>query len=72
MIKVIEYITITKRGNWWTAVVLVGEKGHKKVILYRWNKRGDKWKRLQKFTIGQKRNWPLYKDAIEKLLDKID
>lgn len=72
MIKVIDYITINKSGNWWTAVVLAGEEGRRKVMLYMWNKRGDTWKRLQKFTIGRKSDWPLYKDAIEKLLEKID
>jgi len=72
MIKVIEYVTITKSEYWWTAVVLAGEEGHKKVMLYMWNKRGDTWKRKQKFTFGRKRDWPLYKDAIEKLLEKVD
>lgn len=72
MIKVIDYITISKNESWWTAVVLAGEEGRRKVMLYMWNKRGDTWKRKQKFTIGRKRDWPLYKDAIEKLLDKVD
>lgn len=72
MIKVIEYVTISKTEYWWTAVVLAGEGGHKKVMLYMWNKRGDAWKRKQKFTIGRKSDWPLYKGAIEKLLEKVD
>lgn len=72
MIKVIDHITITKSEKWWIAVVLAGDEGRKKVMLYMWNKRGDTWKRQQKFTIGGKHNWPLYKDAIEKLLDKAD
>ena len=72
MIKVIEYVTINKNEKWWTAVVLAGEEGRKKVMLYMWNKRDGTWKRLQKFTIGRKSDWPLYKDAIEKLLEKID
>ncbi|MEJ5293372.1 MAG: hypothetical protein WHS82_07225 [Candidatus Methanosuratincola sp.] len=72
MIKVIEYVTISKTDSWWTAVVLAGEGSRKHVILYMWNKRGDRWSRRQKFTIGRKSDWPKYKDAIEKLLEKVD
>ncbi len=72
MIKVLDYITISKSEDWWKAVVLAGEKGHYKLMLYMWNKRDNVWKRVQKFTIGGKRDWPLYKDAIEKLLEKTD
>jgi hypothetical protein len=72
MIKVIEYVTVNKTEYWWTAVVLAGEEGRKKVMLYMWNKRGDSWKRKQKFTIGRKSDWPLYREAIEKLLEKVE
>lgn len=72
MINVLEYITISKNENWWTAVVLAGEEGRKKVMIYMWNKRGGTWKRLQKFTIARKKDWPLYRDAIEKLLEKVE
>jgi len=72
MINVLDYITISKNSNWWTAVVLAGDEGRKKVMLYMWNNRNGTWKRLQKFTISRKRDWPLYRDAVEKLLEKIE
>ena len=72
MINVLEYITVTKSGDWWTAVVLAGEAGRKKVMLYMWHKKDGKWSRKQKFTIGRKSDWPLYRDAVEKLLAKIE
>lgn len=72
MIKVIEHITISKTDNWWTAVVLAGEGNRKHVMLYMWNKKGDRWSRRQKFTIGRKDDWPKYREAIEKLLEKAD
>jgi len=72
MIKVIDHINISKNESWWTAVVLAGEEGKKKVMLYMWNKRGDTWKRVQKFTISRKKDWPLYKDAVEKLLQQVE
>ena len=72
MIKVIDYITISKNNSWWTAVVLAGEEGRKKVMLYMWYKKGDKWSRKQKFTIARKSDWAAYKEAVEKLLAKID
>lgn len=72
MIKVIDHITISKNASWWTAVVLAGEEGRKKVMLYMWNKRDDKWSRKQKFTIARKADWAKYKDAVEKLLEKVD
>ena len=72
MIKVVEYITISKTDSWWTAVVLASKDNRKQVMLYMWNKKGDRWSRRQKFTIGRKSDWPKYREAIEKLLEKVD
>ncbi|RWX73121.1 MAG: hypothetical protein ACO0C9_05885 [Candidatus Methanosuratincola verstraetei] len=72
MIKVIDYVTISKTDNWWTAVVLAGEGSRKHVMLYMWNKKGDRWSRRQKFTIGRKSDWPKLREAIERLLEKAD
>lgn len=72
MIKVIDYITISKNSSWWTAVVLAGDEGKKKVMLYMWYKKGDKWSRKQKFTIARKSDWAAYKEAVEKMFAKIE
>ena len=45
-VKVLEGITISKSGKWWSAALLVESYGKKQVVLYLWNKDNDgKWKR---------------------------
>jgi len=71
-IKVIDYATISKKGGWWTAVVLGDENGRKKVMLYMWYDKGGKWARRQKFTIARKADWASYKEAVERMLSKME
>ena len=72
MINVLEYVTISKNESWWTAIVLAGDAGRKKVMLYMLHKSGDKWSRKQKFTIPRKTDWPLIRDTVEKMMSKVD
>lgn len=68
-LKVIEYTTINKRFGWWSAVVLLESYGRKQVCFYLWQKRGEVWKRKQKFAIHSQEDWELITDAVNKLID---
>ena len=64
--EVVDYETISKSSNWWSAIVLVKAGRKMKIGLYLWHKKDEKWKRKNKFTIS---NIEQYKD-IKKVLDK--
>jgi len=68
-LKVLEYSTINKRFGWWSAVVLLESYGRKQVCLYLWQKRGEQWKRKQKFAIHSQEDWELITDAVTKMID---
>jgi hypothetical protein len=70
-LKVIEGITLSKSGKWWSAVVLLESFGRKQVAVYLWNKKGDQWKRRQKFLIISKDQWTRAKETIEKLIPNL-
>lgn len=65
--KVIEGITLYKTEKWWSAVALVDAFGRKQIAVYLWIKRGDQWKRKNKFIIHNQAEWQRIKGAIEKL-----
>lgn len=66
-LKVIEGITLYKTEKWWSAVALVDAFGRKQIAVYLWMKRGDQWKRKNKFIIHNQAEWQRIKGAIEKL-----
>ena len=70
-LKVIEYKTINKRFGWWSAVVLLESYGRKKVCFYLWQKRGDVWKRKQKFAIHSQEDWELITDAVSGVINEL-
>lgn len=70
-LKVIESETLYKTDKWWAAVVLVDSFGRKQIAIYLWARKGDEWKRRQKFVIHDKGEWLQIKDAVEKLIDKL-
>ena len=45
--NIVDAITISRSGNWWSAVVLIKmQKEEKKFIrLYKWQKKDGKWSR---------------------------
>ena len=70
-LKVIRYKTINKRFGWWSAVVLLESYGRKQVCFYLWQKRGDKWKRKQKFAIHSQEDWELISDATGGMVEEL-
>lgn len=51
--NVIDGKTISRKGPWWSAVLLVRHPRSKKLFigLYRWQKRSDGWKRVGSFKL---------------------
>jgi hypothetical protein len=67
-LKVLQYETIFKSGKWWSAVALLESFGRRQVALYLWARRGDKWKRKQKYVIHSRGEWIQIRDAVEKFI----
>ena len=70
-LKVIEHKTINKRFGWWSSVVLLESYGRKQVCFYLWQKRGDQWKRKQKFAIHSQEDWELISNAVEGMIGNL-
>jgi hypothetical protein len=67
-LKVLQYETIFKSSKWWSAVALLESFGRRQVALYLWTRRGDKWKRKQKYVIHSRGEWTQIRDAVEKFI----
>ena len=68
-LKIIDGTTIYKTDKWWSAVVVVESFGRRQINLYLWNKKGDDWKRRQKFLVpNKKEQWTNLKEAVEKYM----
>jgi hypothetical protein len=67
-LKVLQYETIFKSSKWWSAVALLESFGRRQVALYLWARRGDKWKRKQKYVIHSRGEWIQIRDAVEKFI----
>lgn len=70
-LKVLKGLTLYKTEKWWSAIVLMESFGKKQIAVYLWGKKGDEWKRRQKFVVRNKSQWAEIKEAIEKLLPEI-
>ena len=70
-LKVINYKTINKRFGWWSAVVLLESYGRKQVCVYLWQKRGEVWKRKQKFAIHSQEDWELISNAVNGVIEEL-
>jgi hypothetical protein len=66
-VKVLRFQTLFKGGRWWAAAGLFEAFGKKHIALYLWFKRGDSWKRRQKFVFRSREEWEKAKKAIESL-----
>ena len=70
-LKVITHKTINKRFGWWSAVVLLESYGRKQVCFYLWQKKGESWKRKQKFAIHSQEDWELITDAVSGMIEEL-
>ncbi len=78
--------TISKRGRWWTAVLLVqsiNDANKRVVSIERWQKRNradpdaegkmsSYWARAKSFTFTSKNSWQILKDSIEEWISTND
>ena len=71
-LKVIRGETIFKTNDWWKAVVISEGYRGKEVSIYLWKKKGDAWKRQQKYTIRRKSDWEKEKKLIDKFVQELD
>ena len=67
-VKVLEGETIYKTTKWWMAVLKIESFGRTNVAVYLWVRRGDKWKRQQKLTVGDLETWEKIKENVDKML----
>lgn len=67
-LKVLRHETLFKSGRWWAAVALLESFGRKQVALYLWARKGDRWKRKQKYVIRGRAEWMQIKEAVEKFI----
>jgi hypothetical protein len=70
-LKVLEGITLYRSEKWWAAVALIDAFGRKQIAVYLWIKRGDQWRRKNKFIIHNKKEWQQIKEAVEKLAQNL-
>ena len=69
--KVVDYITISKSGKWWEAIVVSEAYEKRSIGLYLWEKRNDVWKRKHKFSVRNLDEWNKVKDAVDQLAPKL-
>ncbi len=83
---IIDGITISKAGIWWTAALLVEtspmqtegsdneteteQKKQRKVLLVRWRKRGKFWQRTKDFALNNPKHFLKFKEAVEKWIQE--
>lgn len=55
--SILDAETVSRGGNWWTAVLLIKDpKTEKPIIgLYQWQKVGDEWKTRKRFAFKKKK-----------------
>ncbi len=70
-IKIIEGLNLYKTEKWWAAVLLQDYFGRKQLAVYLWIKKGDQWKRKQKFVVHNENEWVRIRESVEKLLPKL-
>jgi hypothetical protein len=70
-VRVVRSQTLFKSGRWWAAVGLFEAFGRKHVALYLWFRRGDAWRRKQKFVFRSREEWEKVKKAIDKFAEEL-
>lgn len=68
-IKILDYETISKNANWWSAVVKGELFGKVKTMLFLWHMEKGSWKRKQKFTVPSPDNWNDIDAVVRKFMN---
>jgi hypothetical protein len=66
--------TISKKGPWWTAVLLFEDPDSKKRFLglYKWNKHSTRWHKHSSFRINSKRHLDAAICALQQFSDEFE
>ncbi|MDD5668812.1 MAG: hypothetical protein PHE58_02105 [Candidatus Omnitrophica bacterium] len=70
---IVDCETISKRGVWWTAVLLIKDpkSGKPFIGLYRWQSTKDGWKMRKRFTFRRKEEVENIFRCVEKFAQKL-
>jgi len=70
-LTILSGIDVRKSGKWWTAILKVHPKDRPDSIsvrIYRWQKRGDKWKKVSSLNINKKEDWEKIKEVVDRII----
>jgi hypothetical protein len=70
-IKVLRSKTLFRSGRWRVAAALIEAFGRKHVALYLWFRRGEFWRRRQKFVFRSKGEWSKAKTIIDSYIEEL-
>jgi hypothetical protein len=70
---VVDGITVSRGGGWWTAILLIEDPKTKGrfLNLYRWESNGDEWKTRKTFTIRDRGGLDKIVKALSELREKL-
>jgi hypothetical protein len=70
-VEVLDGKTLYKTEKWWKAIVICRRFGKKEICIYLWKKTEKGWKRQQKYSIKDERDWLADKEVIEEFIKKM-
>lgn len=72
-LNVIKGKTLRKSGKFWTAIVLAESEGERRSLrFYRWQKKGEEWRRIANFNINRKSDWDEIKGYADELAQHLE
>ena len=70
-LTVLQGQTLYKSEKWWAAVLLLESFGRKQIAFYLWLRKGEDWKRSQKYVIRSREEWTKIRDIVEKFMPEV-
>ena len=72
--NIIDATTVSRKGGWWTAVLLIRDPKSQKpyLALYRWQKRGGDWKKSSSFKINSPEQLAKIMDSLTNLASHLE
>jgi|ETNmetMinimDraft_16_1059900.scaffolds.fasta_scaffold84509_2 hypothetical protein len=70
---IVDGLTISRRGKWWTAILVIEEPSNKKkfINMYRWEQKDGDWKIRKNFKINSKKDADKLVEIINELSQKL-
>ena len=71
--NIIDAVSISRSGNWWTAVLLINDPSSKKpfISLYRWQNTSSGWKVRKRFSFRRLKEAKSIIEIVNKFCDKL-